>query len=435
MAVKPIDLPSAAGVPYGEGDVRHFSQGDSFDVPSVANPTRHLADRDNKLAEKVNEIVEVVNNKEQFVPLLIPRTLLPPNDSIIVTNYRIPAGFEARILNATIASTPLSADIELNVYYSTGFGNTTGDVVVSISDETSSGTSFKQSGEYVIEIKNKGGLSLDIVGSLLLTMRPLGEVGTPLVASVIQGDKGNPGEKGDKGDPGPAGTGGAGSPGMVWDDAWVSGKNYTPPLVVSFPLNGTNTSSFICRQAHLSDNSNKPPNATYWSTVALASTGTVIVVTGAVASGIPVYATQILSGTVVPDVNYLAGTTHNGYTGSLTASGTTTFPFDEFSIVSTSTNVPNGMAFLQANFRRSFTGNLKIYLPTAANGAKVDWDSGNTICQATLNGTTQPQITANGTLVHTVEVKSGGGNDYIIQVNAPTPQKVSIMFVGHSTVP
>lgn len=434
MSVRPIELPSAAGLPYGEGDVRHFAQGDSFDVPSVANPTRHLADRDNKLAAKVNEIVEVVNNKEQFVPLSIPRTLMPPNDSVIVTNYRIPAGFEARILNATIASTPLSSDIELNVYHSTGFGNTTGDVILSISDETSSGTSFKASGEYIVEIKNKGGLSLDIVASLLMTMRPLGEVGTPLVASVIKGEKGNPGEKGDPGQPGPPGTGGAGSPGMVWDSEWVSGKNYSPPLVVSYPLNGTNTSSFICRVAHTADNTNKPPNSTYWDVVAMASTGTVIVLTGA-SAGIPVYATQTLAGTVVPDVNYVAGTTHNGYTGSLTASSTTTFPFDEFSIVSTSTNVPNGMAFLQANFRRVFTGNLKIYLPTAADGAKVDWESGNTICQATLNGTTQPQVTGSGTLVHTVEVKSGGGNDYLIQVNAPTPQKVSILFIGHSTVP
>ena len=54
MAIRPIDLPSAAGIEYGHGDVRHFAQGDAMDVPGLANPTRHLAERDNQLAQKLN---------------------------------------------------------------------------------------------------------------------------------------------------------------------------------------------------------------------------------------------------------------------------------------------------------------------------------------------------------------------------------------------
>src|SRR4051812_40472560 len=152
MAIKPIDLPSAAGVNRGEGDVRHFSEGDSFSVPGVSGPTRELAERDNLIAQKLNETIQIVNNKEQFVPLPILRTTLPPNDNLVVTNYRIPAGFEARILNASIASSPLSADIQLNIFYATGFGNSTGESLVSTSDEITSGTSFKQNGEFIITI-------------------------------------------------------------------------------------------------------------------------------------------------------------------------------------------------------------------------------------------------------------------------------------------
>src|SRR3546814_775251 len=190
MAVRPINWPSAAGLKYGEGDVRHFSEGDAVDVTGLANPTRQLANRDNELADKVNEIIAVVNNKEQFVPLPVLRTTLPPQDEAVITNYRIPLGFEARILNASVAATPVSPDVELNIFYAEGFGNSTGESIVSTSDEVTSGTSFFQDGEFIISMRNKGGTTLDVVASILLTMRPLGEEGTLLVGSVIRGEQG-----------------------------------------------------------------------------------------------------------------------------------------------------------------------------------------------------------------------------------------------------
>ena len=76
--IKPIDLPSAGGLTFGRLDVRHFSEDDAVDVPGLQNPTRHLAERDNAIAAKLNEVVGAVNNKEQFVPLNLSRTAIPP---------------------------------------------------------------------------------------------------------------------------------------------------------------------------------------------------------------------------------------------------------------------------------------------------------------------------------------------------------------------
>ena len=88
MSIKPVSLPAGAGLDYGSGDVRHFGLGDAVNVPGLSNPTRNLAQRDNLLAEKVNEVVAVVNNREQFVPLPVIRTIVAPNDETIITNYK-----------------------------------------------------------------------------------------------------------------------------------------------------------------------------------------------------------------------------------------------------------------------------------------------------------------------------------------------------------
>jgi len=158
MAIKPIDLPAAAGIDYSGGDVRHFSQSDAMDVPGMTNPTRNLAERDNLLGNKVNEIVEVVNNQEQFVPLPLVRTNVPPGEEIVVTNYRIPSGFEARVLNAVLSATPTSTSAEVNVYYSESYGGSAGIAVVTATpgSEFTGDVNFYQVGEFIITLSNTG---------------------------------------------------------------------------------------------------------------------------------------------------------------------------------------------------------------------------------------------------------------------------------------
>jgi len=233
MPIDPISLPDAAGLNYGELDVRHFSEGDAMDVPGLSRPTRNLAARDAALAKKLNETIAVVNNKEQFVPLLPLRTTLPPNSEEVVLNYRIPAGFEARILNAIVTSQPQSASAELDIYYSTGYGNSTGQLIVSTSDEFNAGTEFFSQGEFIVTLKNRGGTTFEMIASIQSTMRPLTETAGILIASAIVGEPGPPGPQGPAGQQGPQGNpGGPGSPGLTWQSTWNIGSTYSSTDVV-----------------------------------------------------------------------------------------------------------------------------------------------------------------------------------------------------------
>lgn len=233
MPIDPVSLPDAAGLNYGEGDVRHFSEGDAMDVPGLSRPTRNLAERDNTIAEKLNEVISVVNNKEQFVPLLPFRTTLPPNSEEVVLNYRIPSGFEARILNAIVTSIPASSSAELDVYYATGYGNSTGTQIVSTSTEFTAGTQFFSAGEFIVTLKNRGGATLEMIASIQSTMRPLTETAGILIASTIVGEAGPPGPQGPQGVPGAQGNpGAAGSPGLTWQSTWNSASTYSATDVV-----------------------------------------------------------------------------------------------------------------------------------------------------------------------------------------------------------
>ena len=201
MAIEPVSIPAAAALNFGENDVRHITEADGLGVPALQAPTRHLAQRDVAIADKLNQVIAVVNNKEDFIPIPIPRTLVAPNHDEIVANYRIPAGFEARVFNAAIASTPQSADIELNVLYATGFGNISGDSVATTSNEFTGGEAFSAAGEFIIEVRNRGSVTLDIVGSILITLRPVGSDGTVLISAPPVVTAGPPGVKGDTGQP------------------------------------------------------------------------------------------------------------------------------------------------------------------------------------------------------------------------------------------
>lgn len=290
MAINPIDLPTAAGVSYGRGDVRHFNEDDGMSVPALQNPTRQLAERDNLLALKVNEVVAVVNNKEQFVPLPILRTTITPGTEEVVTNFRIPVGYEARILNAAVASTPSSTDLTLKVLYSAAFGSTTGIELISTSDEFSSGTAFYNDGELIISIRNNGASTLEASASVTLTVRPIAERGSLLVGSVIQGQKGNRGEKGDPGDKGDPGTG-APSLAIVWRGTYSGATSYVPGDAVSY-TSGLVTSSYLCKVATLG---NDPTDTTYWDVLASGSAGTPLDPEGVWVSGTPYVEGQIVT--------------------------------------------------------------------------------------------------------------------------------------------
>lgn len=387
--INPVSMPAAGALPFGVNDVRHFSENDAVDVPGMQNPTRNLAQRDLVLAEKTNEVVSTVNNKEQFVPIPILHTSVPPTTTEVVNNFRIPPGFEARVLNASVASNPQSSNVTLSILFANGFGNTTGSIVVSTSGEATGGTQFYNNGEFIVTLANAGQSTLDCVGSITLTVRPIGSQSSLLVGSVIAGQTGPAGSTGPQGPQGPAGVGGSGSPGMVYNGNWTVGATYNAPTaVVTYPLYGTLQSSYIALQTATASLGNAPPNPSFWNPVAIGSSGSTTTNINYFTSGsLPAYSNVVCPGTIVPDGNCVAGSPIFGY-GTYAAYGTVVQNCQQYRVQSpTALTSPHGIAGFSAVQRVVFTGNVKVYLPQVTpEGAMVNWNTGNVRCIATADG-------------------------------------------------
>ncbi len=188
-----------------ESDIKHISAVDQLSASSIRKSTKTLATRDNTLNDKLNEVITAVNNQEQLVPLSIASTVVPALTSLELTNIRIPYGFEARILNAVISSTP-SSTVKLNIYYNIEtFGGSTGTEIVSTLTEFTDGTLFKNSGEFIVQAENTSQLSSEAIISILLSIRPaINMVGNVISPGAVgkRGYKGAKGDAGIKGDPG-----------------------------------------------------------------------------------------------------------------------------------------------------------------------------------------------------------------------------------------
>ena len=450
--IDPIQLPSAAGVDFGNGDVRHFAEGDAVGVPALSNPTRQLAERDTIIATKVNAVIEEVNNKEQIVPIAIPRLVVPASSEEIIANFRIPPGYEARVLNATISSSPLSADIELNVMWANGYGNVTGEAAVSTSSELTGGTKFFPTGEFIIAIKNKGDSTLDLVAQVLLTVRPITAITSAILPAPSVAPPGPPGTKGDTGKPGGPGAGGPpGSPGLVFRQRWTRTPfpvTYSINDVVTLDYAGTSgVSSFVCLSPHIADDVNKPnptlvPTAT-WDFLAeagaIGSTGT---------GGPP---GQPITPTFFQNSLTTDGTTSSNYVmapddgddnysrTNIRVAGTVfpeIFRWNEYG-VQQGTGVPNGLAFLKLNERRNFAGTIAYTLPGLGDGAAGQWDTTTVVCMATIHGTINSAdvITTNGTVstgtfASLCTVVPVPPNVFQVGVISSSPQKIEIDFTG-----
>lgn len=457
MAIKPLDLPSAAGIDYSSGDVRHFAQGDAQNVPGLSNPTRNLAERDNKLADKLNEVVSVVNNQEQFVPLPVVRTTIPANEEIVVINYRIPAGFEARVLNAAISTTPSSTNAQIDVFYSNSFGGSAGTSVITATPgaEFTGDVNFYQTGEFIVSLKNTGPATLEVAASIMLTMRPLGAEGTLLVGSIIVGPDGKIGPIGPRGLPGPPGTGGAGSPGMVWRHNWANGVAYLKNDVVAYTYSGT-YGSWIATVAHTGNLGVNDPQTDLvtWNTVAIGILGG----PGAPgapgapgpAGGTPTYTDTILNGAIVTSASYgtaPAGAYNAEYASGVVSQPSSVYPVGcrEFAVYNI-TSTPKGVAVLSANYRACFTGSMSIILPSTASlpAAKTDYDTnhvaltlinhGSVVAFGTDSQSTIGSVNLGGTYVPLIEQKTYT-NGWGIKVNSTDCMAVSIVVMGAQSIP
>lgn len=443
MAIRPIDLPAAAGVDYSGGDVRHLSQGDAINVPGLTNPTRNLAERDNLLGAKVNEVIAVVNNREQIVPLPLVRTNVPPGEEIVVTNYRIPVGFEARVLNAALSATPTSTSAEVNVYYSDSFGGSTGTAVVTATpgSEFTGDVNFYQTGEFILSLKNTGASTLELAASVLLTMRPLGAEGTLLVGSIIEGPKGQPGQRGAPGPQGIPGTGGAGSPGMIWQGPWVNGASYAPNDVVSYAYSGT-YGSWICRIANVAGlGANDPQiDPVTWNYVAygvaVAGTAGPVGPTG----GAPHFTQFVPLGFIVTASTYGTRPYTSEYTAGVVSQPNRVYPINalEKGIYDATGTV--GMVLLTAAYRTCFSGSISIILPNKATGGAKDYNTSEISLAALSAGTfvsagsgTNSSVTA-GLFSKTYKQQTYT-NGWGIEVISPDALPMSFVIYGVASIP
>ncbi|MGV0949212.1 MAG: hypothetical protein ACOYB3_00975 [Azonexus sp.] len=420
LYIEPVSLPSGAGVNFGEGDVRHFSEGDAISVPGMSNPTRHLAARDILLAEKLNAVISEVNNKEQIIPLPVYRMVIPPITEEIVANHRIPNGYEARVLNATISSTPNSADIELNILWAEGFGNVSGTAVMTTTNESSGGTVFSPAGEFIVQVKNKGAVTLDVVASVMITMRPITDFAGALLPAATVAPAGPAGAKGDSGSKGDTGsTGPAGSPGLNFRQQWARLPypiTYQVNDVVTHDFSGTSArSSFVCLQGHIADGINMPQPALmpspFWDFLAEAGSEGPVGGTGSAGSGV-VFFTQPINGTVSTRANYVAQVPpwNTAYDNNTVVSASTLYYVPTIEVTASNpSGSPIGMAQLSGQWNLSFYGDIDIILPSIAdNAATVDYTPQSIRCVAVPHGTEAatpwigPEITptSNGWNIH-----------------------------------
>lgn len=490
IVVQPLTIPDAAGIDYAGGDVRHFAPGDGVSVPGIANPTRMLAYRDKLIRDKVNEVIEIINNREMYVNQPTMRLTLPPLASEVITNYRIPSGFEARVLNAAVASTP-SNEVTLDIYYKDStFGGTTGISVVTTGSEASGGTDFYGTGEMIVKITNNGSSTVDTVASTTLTLRPVGATGGGLISPGSTGDPGPAGPQGIQGIQGPIGTtGAAGSPGLIWAGAWNASTPYVPKQVVQYQ--GSSYVALVAGGSHTPPAPSSAPDA-YWDLVAESGSaasqgptgpagaagakgfnfrGTWSAVQPYVADDVVVYTSGSLNRTfytsgsglignpptldpswtelfgpssspslfygglassIIQDSNYVAGVTDGLYEGTpLRSSGSVTYSknFEEWVIQNTTFN----QLFLRHSRFLNYSGDVHIVLPPA--DAFYDWTTSDVQISAIANGTVVGGKPCPGvTKITQVSSKDVMVSSYCYNGSVPITQNVEIIISGIKTV-
>ncbi len=193
--IEPLGMPDGSPIDVAGGDVQHLTPAGGLDAITIANSTRALAMRDVMLRDKVNLLIATVNNKEQIIPLVIPRTTLAPGEVFVSCDLRIPAGFEARILNGAVATTPATA-VLLEVLYSATFGALDGTSLISTYTEDSASTSFQSEGGLVVRLTNSSSAPADVSASVIVSMRPVSAQLGGVIGPGIAGPTGPAGRDG-----------------------------------------------------------------------------------------------------------------------------------------------------------------------------------------------------------------------------------------------
>jgi len=253
LIVKPLSIPDAGAQEYAHGDVAHLTQTDELAYPAISSATRQLAYRDVLISDKLNEVIGAINNREQLITLPTVRTTLPASSTETVANFRIPDGYEARIINAKVFST--SSDATLKVLYNESYGQTTGQEIVSTMSEVNAGTSFYGVGEFVVNLTSST-IATDVVASVIISLRPLGVQAGGLISAGTVGQTGPRGLTGARGATGNNGTNGIS---FIWRGLHDITQAYSANDVVRKAFGGI-YSCFIAKVSIAANSGFYPPD-------------------------------------------------------------------------------------------------------------------------------------------------------------------------------
>ena len=374
--IKTLDLPSSGGLDYNHGDVRHFGPTSAVDWESISFATRCLAERDNQLKTKLNELVSSWNNFE--VPVYIPvlKTRIRTGGTEQVSNYRIPAGYEARVNNVSVAAVP-DRMVRVEVLHNANtFGASSGTAIVSTATEFTANTAFFPAGEFIVRLTNIGNSDSEVVASISVSIRSLtAERSTlsSLSTVTVAGGAGSTGPTGPQGGPGVQGPRGYnGIPGDIGPTGYTGSTGTQGPTSPS--------------------------------------------------GSAPTLVQTTVNGSLITQSDYVAGTASNGYTNTAIASTTYSAAMNEVRVYD---DLASGVGFLLFSSRSVFKGTIIITLPAQPTSA-VAWSTYNTTCVAVagfVTGTADVQP-----LVERVDA-----SNWKITVSDTNPQHVSISLNGVAT--
>lgn len=324
--ITPLILPKAAGLDYGNGDVRHLTSTDANSASTISYATRNLAERDNILAQVINSIISEVNNKEQIIDLQVPRISLAASQSIVVLNYRIPSGFEARVLNAVVSSTPSNL-VRLEVLWSSVYGATTGTSITSTLSEVSGQTVFYGEGEFIVKLTNIGSATAAVCGDVQITMRPVAEVqGSLLVPTLVTpisgGSGGTSGYSGFSGVSGFSGTRGASGFSGYSGDAGTDAFTSTTALFI-MPSPSSNVTISVADTSWMVAGQVVYVQTAGYFAVASITNSTTVVLTNTGYAGNAAAATNITSGKKVGPAGISGASGASASSNTITTSTTT----------------------------------------------------------------------------------------------------------------
>lgn len=365
--IDPLNVPKGGGLDFANLDVRHLGQKDGMTWEAVTQATRNLAERDFQLNEKMKEVIGVVNNKEQIIPVPTATMTLPSGASEVVHNFRIPAGFEARILNAAVASNPSNSALLEIFFAASSFGATTGTSIVSSLTEFSGETMFHGIGEFVIKLTNTGSTMATVSASVVVSMRPTSETSGALLSAGAIGPQGKQGVQGKQGPIGPIGnTGAQGRQGLNWRGSWGAGTIYYENDAVSHTItpNGSMWSFIATRQ-----NVDETPQITGiepWDILASAAgTGQ-----EGPPGASPTFGFNTVYGTIYTQGDYVQGPADGPYV-SLDP-GTHIVSMLE-TVFGGGQSFESAMSILSGQQQLSYKGTVTLKLPAGTWGASTDY--------------------------------------------------------------